>query len=64
MLLALVASHFVSLSVISPDAESPFLRLIRVLRWLRSRVMNTLVAPPVRGRAGGLVVLQRGLCVA
>jgi hypothetical protein len=31
MFSALVATHFVSLPVISPEASSPFLRLIRVL---------------------------------
>lgn len=41
---AFVDSHFVSLPVISPEARSPFLRLIRVLGRLRSRVVNTLVA--------------------
>lgn len=30
MFSALVANHFVSLPVISPEARSPFLRLIRV----------------------------------
>lgn len=63
MLSALVASHFVSLPVISPEARSPFLRLIRVLGRLRFRVMNTLVAWQVQGSVVGLVALQRGpLC--
>lgn len=68
MVLAFVASHFVSLPVISPNAKSPFLRLIRVPRWLRSRVRDTLVAQRAQGRVGGLVVFTKealcglGLC--
>lgn len=55
LLSASVASCFVWLLVISPNAESPFLRLIRVLCLLRSGVINTL---------GALQVQEKGCWVS